>query len=74
MRSITEIQNDYAKVACEVGQIELEKTRILFAADAKLAPLHQKADDLLREFKAAKELESELEKSKAIKLSDLPAV
>jgi hypothetical protein len=64
MRTTTEIQSELIQVVFEIGKIELEKTKFLFAADSKLAPLHQRAEELTKEFQMVSDVQAEIEKSK----------
>lgn len=64
MRTLKEIELEFATTCALIGQIELNKTDFLAMQDAKLGPLHDKAHALKQE---AAELKAKLEQTQTEK-------
>lgn len=64
MRTEQEINQEFANLCAQIGQLEVAKTEFLSMTDAQLAPLHDKVGKLKAEMAQVKAVAEELAKQK----------
>jgi hypothetical protein len=75
MRTIDEVNQDILNTCSKIGQIEVQKTKLIYQADTMLAPLHQRVSELMAESDQIKTVQEELAKqTEANKVTTAPPV
>ena len=61
MRTLEEVQTEYAQNCAKIGDLEVRKQRAMEQIDLQLEPLHNKCNDLEKEANQIAEVKKEIE-------------